>query len=49
MTNVEERLLRVLRRFIRNDDTALSDAEFVRTVYSRFEKERSEPIIDVNE
>jgi len=46
---LEERVLRILRRHMREDDMALSDVEFVRTVLARFERERAEPIIDVNE
>jgi hypothetical protein len=48
MTN-EERLLRILGRFLRDDDASLSDVDFIHIVLSRFERERREPIIDVNE
>jgi hypothetical protein len=46
---MEERLIRLLIRHTRDSDTSLSDADFIRKVMERFERERREPIIDVNE
>lgn len=44
-----ERFERVMRRFLREEDDALSDADFINKVFERFQKQRREPIIDVNE
>jgi len=49
MTPLEELLIRILRRHIRDDDADRSDAHFVQAVMTRFEKERRVPIIDPNE
>lgn len=46
---MQDRVLRVLGRHFRIEDMQLSDADFVSKIYERFEKERREPIIDVNE
>jgi hypothetical protein len=46
---MEERLIRLLIRHTRDGDASLSDADFIRKVMERFERERREPIIDVNE
>lgn len=44
-----ERFLRIMARFLSEEDMSLSDADFVRKAVERFEKQRREPIIDVNE
>jgi hypothetical protein len=46
---IEERFLRLMARHLRDSDASLSDADFIRKVMERFERERREPIIDVNE
>jgi hypothetical protein len=43
------RLLDVLRRHVRVEDIALSDDDFVRTVFKRYAVEREWPLLDPNE
>ena len=44
-----DRLLDILRRQVRDTDTALSDYEFVNAVYRRLQASREQYIIDPNE
>lgn len=46
---LQQRLVEILRRHIRDDDAGLSDALFVQRVYERFNIDRNAPLIDPNE
>ncbi len=45
----EERLLRILKRHVRDEDAKLADRDLVRTVVARWERFLKEEIIDVSE
>jgi hypothetical protein len=44
-----DRLIDILRRQVRDGDENLSDVEFVRNVWARFESSREQYLIDPNE
>jgi hypothetical protein len=44
-----ERFLEIMRRHIRPLDAALTDDEFVRAVFRRYDAAREAPLIDPNE
>jgi hypothetical protein len=46
---LRERLLDILRRHIRLDDSQVSDDDFVRRVMRRYEAARGDYLIDPNE
>ena len=47
--DLRTKLIRILGRHIRDADVVLTDDEFVRQVFIRYEIERARPLIDVNE
>lgn len=47
--DMQQRFLRIMKRHLRQDDVSLSDVDFIHKVMERFEYERRQPIIDVNE
>lgn len=47
--DMHQRFLRIMRRHLRQEDASLSDTDFIRKVMERFEYDRRQPIIDVNE
>ena len=49
MTDLQGKLLRILKRHIRDADVVLTEDEFVRQVYMRYEAERAYVPIDPNE
>ena len=49
ITELREKLLRILGRHIRDADVVLTEDEFVRQVYMRYEAERAYVPIDPSE
>jgi hypothetical protein len=43
------RFFEIMRRHVREEDKELTDREFVRTVYERWERSLLDYIVDVNE
>lgn len=43
------RLVRILKRHVRDEDANLTEDAFIRTVMARYAKERHAPLIDPNE
>ena len=46
MSELRDRLIRVLGRHVREEDTEKSDDDFVRELFKRYEYWRSQPLID---